>query len=405
MKKSNLLSLSLIILMTNMFIALLGVGLVIPVLPQYILEFNGSGKDIGYLVAAMGLTQFFVSPIGGKLSDKYGRKKILIIGLSLLTVSQLLFAVGIELWMLYLSRLIGGMGVGLIVPANMAYVADVTSKEDRGKGMGYLGAALSFGFVIGPGIGGFLAELGIRVPFYVSALVAGIAAIISLLFLPEPLTKEQQLKARKKTGESNSILYLFQKSLTSKYLILLILTLFMTIGIAKFESIFGLYVDRKYGYSPKDISILLTAGALFGVLLQALFIDKLIKYIGEIKLVEWCFALSAASMILVLLSGHFWYVLLMTICFIGFTSILRPALNTLVSKMAGEEQGFAAGMVNAYSSLGNIIGPAIAGIIFDIHFDIPYVFGAIILLSGLVICVIWSKRKKGNENVDRDLSG
>ncbi|MBU7591283.1 MFS transporter [Metabacillus halosaccharovorans] len=390
--------------MGNMFIALMGVGLVIPVLPQFILEFGGSGKDIGYLVAAMGLTQFFISPIGGELSDKYGRKIILVIGLCILTISQLIFSVGTELWVLYLSRLIGGIGVGLIVPANMAYVADVTTEDNRAKGMGYLSASLTLGFVIAPGVGGFLAEFGIRVPFYIATIIAAVAAVISLSFLPETLTKEKQTDDRGLMLERVGFLFVLRKSFKTKYLILLILTFIMTFGIAKFEAIFGLYVDRKYGYTTKEISIMLTIGAICGVILQALFIDRLLTLFGEVKVIISCFFLSSVTLILMLLSGQFSYMIIMNTIFIGLTSILRPALNTLVSKMAGNEQGYAAGMVNAYSSLGNIIGPALAGILFDIQFDIPFIFGAIVLLSGLVTCFVWNRREHERKEATKIIS-
>lgn len=389
----------LLILMANMFIALLGVGLVIPVLPKFILEFGATGADLGYLVAAMGLTQFLFSPLGGELSDKYGRKIITMIGLAVLMVSQLIFSLGTELWMLYLSRFIGGAGVGLLIPANMAYVADVTTVENRGKGMGLLGSAITLGFVIAPGIGGFLAEFGLRVPFFVATVVAGIALLVSLLFLPETLSKEQQIAARSSSLERTGMLHLFKKSFKVPYLILLLLVFTMTFGLANFESIFGLYVDRQYGYTPKDIAILLTVGSLAGVIIQALVVDGLLRRFGEVKVINTCFFLSAISMILILLLGDFWYILFMNICFIVFTSILRPAISTMLSKMAGNEQGFAAGMNNAYSSLGNIIGPSLAGVLFDIHYNIPYIFGGCILLCSLGMCVAWRRKVRGATNL------
>lgn len=154
-QKKTKVNVPLLILMVNMFIAMLGVGLVIPILPKFLLEFGASGKDMGYLVAAMGLTQFLFSPIGRGLSDKYGRKVITVIGLTVLMFSQLIFTFGTELWMLYVSRFIGGIGIGFLIPSNMAYVADVTSVDKRGRGMGLMGAAFTLGFVVSPGIGGY----------------------------------------------------------------------------------------------------------------------------------------------------------------------------------------------------------------------------------------------------------
>ncbi|ULT59013.1 MFS transporter [Neobacillus drentensis] len=388
----------LFILMVNIFIALLGVGLAIPVLPKFILEFGATGKDQGYLVAATGLTQFLFSPLGGKLSDKYGRKIITIAGLGIIMLSQFMFSIGSDLWLLYLSRLIGGIGIGILVPANMAYVADVTTIENRGKGMGLLGAAISLGFVIGPGIGGFLAEFGLRVPFYASAIAAGIAMIVSILFLPESLSKEQQQVYRNSTSEKDGMIHEIKRSFKVPYFVLLLLVFTMTFGLANFEAIYGLFVSEKYEYTPKDISIILTVGALVGVIIQAVLVDWLLRRYDEIKVINVCFLLSAVSMILVLFSGNFIYMLIMNIMFFLFTSILRPAINTMLSKMAGIEQGFAAGMNNAYSSLGNIIGPSLAGIFYDVSYNIPFIFGAFILIGSLFMCTAWNQRAKRNND-------
>nr|WP_255453001.1 MFS transporter [Aneurinibacillus sp. XH2] len=392
MSSSNKNTTALIILMINMFIAMLGIGLVIPILPKFMLEFGASGKALGFLVAAFGLTQFLFSPIAGEWSDKYGRKIMIVGGLTAFTLSQLIFAMGTEMWMLYVSRLLGGLSAAAMIPPMMAYVADITTEEKRGKGLGMLGAAMSLGFVIGPGIGGFLAEYGVRVPFYVSAAVAGVAMLISIIVLPETLSRDKQLEARSTKTKRENILKQFAMSFKAPYLVLLILVFALTFGLANFEAIFGLYVDIKYGFTPKDISILITIGALVGVIIQAIFIDRLITRYGERKLINMSFLISAVALLLMLLSGNFWYVLLITILFFTFTSILRPAINTLLSKMAGNEQGFVAGMNNAYMSLGNIIGPSLAGILFDKHTDIPYSFGAVILLLSLVLSVAWNRR-------------
>jgi len=389
----------LFILMVNIFIALLGVGLAIPVLPKFILEFGATGKDQGYLVAATGLTQFLFSPLGGKLSDKYGRKIITIAGLGIIMLSQLMFSIASDLWLLYLSRLIGGIGIGILVPANMAYVADVTTIENRGKGMGLLGAAISLGFVIGPGIGGFLAEYGLRVPFYASAIAAGIAMIVSVLFLPESLSKEQQQAYRNSTSEKDGMIYEIKRSFKVPYFVLLLLVFTMTFGLANFEAIYGLYVSEKYEYTPKDISMILTVGALVGVIIQAVMVDWLLRRFDEIKVINTCFFLSAVSMILVLFSGNFIYMLIMNILFFLLTSILRPAINTMLSKMAGNEQGFAAGMNNAYSSLGNIIGPSLAGIFYDVSYNIPFIFGAFILIGSIFMCTAWNQRARRNNDL------
>lgn len=385
---------ALVILMVNMFIAMLGIGLIIPVLPKYMLEFGASGATLGYLVAAFGLTQFLFSPIAGELSDKYGRKLMIVSGLGVFAVSQWIFGAADQMWMLYLSRLLGGIGASFMIPPMMAYVADITTEEKRGKGLGLLGAAMSLGFVIGPGIGGFLAEFGLRVPFYVAAAVAGFSTIASLLLLPETRSREDQHAVRNSEQKRENIFQQFAQSFKAPYLLLLVLVFTLTFGLSNFEAIFGLYVVQKYGYTPKDISILITFGALMGVIIQSVVIERVLRRFGEKKLINAGFFLSAVCLVLMLLSGNFWYVLVITLLFFAVTSILRPAINTLLSKMAGDEQGFVAGMNNAYMSLGNIVGPSLAGILFDVEINLPYTFGALILLLSLLLSVYWNRNMR-----------
>lgn len=349
---------------------------------------------MGYLVAVFAITQFLFSPIAGETSDKYGRKIPMVIGLIAFTFSQLIFAVGTELWMLYGSRLLGGFSAAFLVPPMMAYVADITSEEGRGKGMGLLGASMSLGFVIGPGIGGFLADFGIRAPFYSSAVIAGIATLISLTLLPETLSKEAQLAARSKGKKPESIGKQLKKSFKAPYFILLLLVFSLTFGLANFEAIFGLYVDKQFGFTPKDISIIITVGALIGVIIQSFVVDKMIIRFGEKKVMYWTFLASAASMLILLQANSFWSILAVTVIFFTATSLVRPALNTLLSKMAGSEQGFVAGMNNMYMSIGNMIGPALAGILFDINVDFPYITGAIILLLSTLVLTRWKQQPK-----------
>ncbi|MDR0266972.1 MFS transporter [Paenibacillus sp.] len=388
---------SLIVLMINMFIAMLGIGLVIPILPKLLEDFNAGGTAAGYLIAASGLTQFLFSPLAGEWSDKYGRKLMIVLGLLLFTLSQFLFAIANVMWMLYASRLLGGIGAAMMVPAMMAYVADSTTEDTRGKGLGMLGAAMSLGFVIGPGIGGFLADLGLRAPFYISALIAAIATVLSLFMLKETLTAERLQAARQSQDKRESIVKQLIASVKAPYFIYLILVFTLTFGLVNFEAIFSLYVDNKYAYTIKEISIMITVGSLVGVVIQGVLINKLLHRFGEKKLINVSFLVSAITMVLMLLSGNFWYNMLLILIFFTFTSIMRPAINTMLSKMAGaEEQGFVMGMNNAYMSLGNIFGPALAGILFDVHMNLPYSFGAVILVLSLLLSVSWGRRVTGS---------
>jgi len=385
------LNMPLMILIVNMFIAQVGVGIIIPILPKFMQDFGVGSATLGYLVSAMGLTQFLFSPLAGQWADQYGRKMIIVCGIAMLSVSQYIFGFANELWMLYVSRLVGGIGIAFTTPAITAYVVDITTDDNRGKGLGWIGAAMSFGIVIGPGIGGFLAEYGVRLPFYVASAASAFSMLVAFLLLPETLSKEKQLLAKNSLQKKENIFSQVVMSFKAPYLFLLVLIFILTFGLVNVEVIFGLYVDVKYGFTPKDIATLLTVGVLMGTFVQALLIDRLLRRFGERVVINTSMILSAASLVLMLLPGNFWYILLVTTLFLTFTSILRPAINTLLSKMAGEEQGFVAGMNNTYTSVGIIIGPSIAGILFDIHINLPYVFGIVLILGSLAIPILAMK--------------
>ncbi|WP_110111922.1 MFS transporter [Bacillus sp. CGMCC 1.16541] len=384
----------LILLMVNMFIVMTGIGLIIPIMPAYIEEFGASGQTLGLLVAAFGLTQFLFSPLAGELSDKYGRRLIIIGGIAGFSLSQIIFAFGTEMWHLYVSRLIGGASAAFIIPPMMAYVADITTEEKRGKGMGLLGAAMSLGFVIGPGIGGFLAEFGTRAPFYVSSAVAAFSTVMSILFIPETLSKEQQLSARQSNKKRESIGKQIVRSTKAPYAVLLYLVFAMSFGLANFEAIFGLYVDLKHNFTAKDIAIVITVTSLIGVFIQGIAVNAMINKFGEKVVVYVTLLGSSLGFILAILAGSYIGVFVTTVLFFIMTSLLRPAVNTLLSKMAGNEQGFVAGMNNAYMSLGNIAGPALAGVLFDVNVEFPYMLGALVLLLSFGLAYSWGRKRE-----------
>lgn len=382
----------LILLMINMFIAMLSIGLIIPVLPKFMSSLGASGEEGGYLVAVFGITQFFFSPLAGEWSDKYGRKKMIIIGLCIMTISAIMFAIGQSMSMLYASRLLGGVGAAFLIPPMMAYIADITTFENRGKGMGLLGAAMSLGFVIGPGVGGLLADVSIRTPFYVSAAVSALAMLISLVLLPETLSKEEQVVHRNKIVKRENIIKQFALSFRMPYFILLVMVFTLTFGLSHFETMFPFFVTSKFNYTERDIALVITIGALIGTIIQAVVISPLLHRFGEKAVIAASFLFSGLSLILMLFSGSFYYVLAVSLVFFTATALLRPAINTALSKMAGKEQGVAAGMNNAYMSIGNILGPALAGTLFEVHMNLPYIFGAAILLLSLTFALRWKGR-------------
>ena len=177
---------TLTLLLINLFIAFLGISLVIPVMPTLMNELNISGTTVGYLVAVFALTQLFISPVAGRWTDRFGRKIMIINGLLIYSVSEVLFGIGKSVDILFISRILGGISAAFIMPAVTAFIADITTVKTRPKAFGYMSASISTGFIIGPGLGGFIAEFGHRVPFFVAAVLGFLAAILSFTTLREP---------------------------------------------------------------------------------------------------------------------------------------------------------------------------------------------------------------------------
>ncbi|MBM7587401.1 DHA1 family multidrug resistance protein-like MFS transporter [Bacillus pakistanensis] len=384
----------LIILLSNIFIAFLGIGLIIPVMPSFMNIMHLSGKTMGYLVAVFAVAQLIMSPLAGRFVDRYGRKKIIIIGLFLFGVSELIFGLGKNVSVLYLSRILGGISAAFIMPGVTAYVADITSVKERSKAMGYLSAAISTGFIIGPGIGGFIAEYGVRMPFYVAAAIAFLACISSIFILKEPLTKEQLAEISANTKQTNFISD-FKRSLNPLYFIAFIIVFVLAFGLSAYETIFSLFSDHKFGFTPQNIAAIITISSIFGVVVQVFMFGKIVDILGEKKLIQLCLIAGAVLAVASTAITSFLAVLAVT-CFIFLAfDLLRPALTTFLSKAAGKEQGFVAGMNSTYTSLGNIVGPAMGGILFDINIHYPYLFAAIIMVIGLSITVMWKEKQLG----------
>jgi DHA1 family multidrug resistance protein-like MFS transporter len=351
-----------------------------------------SGSTMGYLIAAFAVAQLIMSPFAGRWVDRFGRKKIITLGLFLFGVSELIFGLGTHVSVLYLSRILGGISAAFIMPGVTAYVADITSVQERPKAMGYISAAISTGFIIGPGIGGFIAEYGIRLPFFFAAGIAFLACISSMFILKEPLTKEQLAENFVNNKQTNFIGDL-KKSLNPVYFIAFIIVFVLAFGLSAYETVFSLFSDHKFGFTPKDIAAIITISSIFGVVVQVFMFGKLVDILGEKKLIQLCLIVGAILAVASVMISSYLAVLAVT-CFIFLAfDLLRPALTTFLSKAGGKEQGFVAGMNSTYTSLGNIVGPAMAGILFDVNINYPYLFAAVILVIGLGFTFIWKENK------------
>lgn len=377
----------LAILLMNLFIAFLGIGLVIPVLPTIMNELGITGKVVGYMVAAFAVTQLIISPFAGRWVDRYGRKIMIIIGLCIFGFSEFLFGMGKTIEVLFISRMLGGVSAAFIMPAVTAFIADITTSATRAKALGYMSAAINTGFIIGPGLGGFLAEIGTRVPFYTAGVLGVVAAILSFLLLEEPA--RQKSDAEEMTGTQG-----LKRIFIPMYFVAFLLIFVSTFGLSAFESLFSLFVDHKFAFTPKDIAIVITGGAVVGAVAQVGLFDPLAKRLGEIKLIRYCLIISAVLVFAMTTVTSYAMILLTTfVVFVGF-DLMRPAITSYLSKVAGSEQGFVGGMNSMFTSIGNIFGPILGGILFDINLNFPYYFATVVLILGVVITLFWKRPKE-----------
>ena len=384
-------------LLLNLFIAFLGIGLVIPVTPTIMNELNISGSTVGYMVSAFAFAQLVLSPLAGRAVDKYGRKPMIIIGLFIFSMSELLFGLGQSVEVLFASRILGGVSAAFIMPAVTAFIADITTNATRPKALGYMSAAISTGFIIGPGIGGFLADIGTRVPFFFAAAFGLTAMILSVFTLREPERHyEQTTTPQQNTG--------FRKVFSPLYFIAFMVLLISSFGLASFESLFALFVDRKFGFTAKDIALAISLGAIVGVIVQVGLFERLTRWFGEIRLIRYSL-IGSTLLVLVMtyVTSYLSIILVTMVVFVGF-DLMRPAVTTYLSKIAGNEQGFVGGMNSMFTSIGNILGPIIGGILFDVDLNYPFYFATVMLAIGIALTFVWREQQPADLTAEEKTS-
>jgi DHA1 family multidrug resistance protein-like MFS transporter len=286
---------------------------------------------------------------------------------------------------------IGGVGAALLIPALFAYVADITTMEQRAKGNSYISAAMSLGIVIGPGIGGFLADFGLKMPLLVSALISLLATIFSILVLKESKEKGMQ---QAMPADTDPLVKKLVQSVRKPYFIPLVITLVMSFGLMAYESVLGLFIDNQYGATPQEIALMITATGIVSVIVQLFVVDRIVRFLGEGKVLNIFISVAAAGFLLSLFATSYTFFFVITLIIFLATSILRPVINTLISKLAGNEQGFAMGMNNAYMSIGNVLGPTLAGILYDVNISYPFILGLVILSFTVTLSMAWQNRER-----------
>ncbi|MBK7917507.1 MAG: MFS transporter [Candidatus Promineifilaceae bacterium] len=376
------------ILFFTLVVVMMGFGMIIPILPFYVEQFNTGGSTLGLLMATYALMQFIFAPVWGRLSDQHGRKPILMVGILGNAIASLLFGLSTQLWMLFAARALAGILSSATLPTAMAYIGDSTSEEDRGGGMGILGAAMGVGMVIGPGVGGWLAVKSLSLPFFLAAGLSMVALLLVWWLLPETLTLEEQAKARA-TAVEGSFKTQFRdmwQALSGPIAFLLVLAFLLSFGMTNFESVFGLYSLERFNYGPQQVGGILMFVGVISAVVQGGLTGVATRRWGEAAIIKASLLGSAIGFALMLLAFNMATVLLTVGFFVLSNSMLRPAVSSLTSRRATGGQGIAMGLNNSFMSLGRIAGPVLAGFLFDVNIHFPYVIGALVMMLGFVLC-------------------
>ena len=359
----------LIVIFTTVFIDLVGFGIVIPVLPFYAegTTFNATPRTVGLLFASYSIMQLIFSPILGGLSDRFGRRPVLLISIIGTGIGFLILGLANTLALLFIGRILDGITGGNISTAQ-AYIADITTKENRAKGMGLIGAAFGLGFIFGPAIGGILSRWGIHVPFFFAAALCFANAVLLYFTLPETVTPDHPARISATRGRGLSQLI---RSLKQPRLAFVLVIYFMfVVAFSIMTTSFSLYVMFRFGFDAQHTGYIFAYVGVISVIVQGGLIGRLVKRFGEMPLVVFgalCFSLSLFAVPYVgPAAGGLAGLLIGGGVFALGNSLATPALTSLASKSVGEsEQGTVLGVTQSVASLARAVGPSLAAVLIN----------------------------------------
>lgn len=376
----------MIILLIVQFLVMVGFGIVIPILPFLVEKMGGGALSLGLFMSAYSIMQFFFAPFWGRLSDRIGRRPVLLIGLSGYGLTFFLFGIATNLPLLIAIRAVSGMISSATLPTAMAYLADITEGVDRSKSMGMVGAAMGLGMIFGPALGGWLGNYSFSMPFFVAGGLALLVLPFAWGFLPETLKNPVNNSTRKAPRLSWSVIYNPMFPIFSFNFILSFTT-------AMFESTYALLAAAKVGFGPTEMGITFMILGIFGVIVQGGLIGKLVKRFGDANLVIAGSFFSAIGFISIISAPNTILLIIATIILMVGNSLMGPTSSSLVTKQSTQGQGASLGIFQSFGSLGRIFGPIIGGALYGISMGLPYILGA---LSLLVIVVVAGRKISGS---------
>jgi DHA1 family multidrug resistance protein-like MFS transporter len=386
---------NLVLLYFTLAVILLGFGVLIPLEAFLVDKFGASGQALGALVSLHAFCQLLFSPLWGSISDSVGRKPILMLGAIGNALSLVMFGLSSQLWMLFIARALGGIFAAATMPTALAFIGDSTSKENRGGGMGVIGAAMGTGMVLGPGIGGWLGADSLSLPFYVTGALSLLAAVLIFLILPESLPEER--RRQKLQVDIASRFTGMWKGLKGPLGVFFMLSWLVSFGLSNMEGIFGLFALERFGFGPSQVGgIMVVVGtSIAGV--QLVLTGPATRRFGEKNVIMGTLLFSTVSFLLILTAFNFTSLLITTGLFAFGNAMLRPSISSLVSKEAEIDQGLALGLNSAFMSLGRFTGPLLAGFLFDIRITLPYLAGSLIMFLGFLF--VRSKFKEPSQQI------
>ncbi len=393
----------LCVLLACLFVVMIGFGITLPVLPFYVerlaLEAGASQQAIvlhvTLLTGVYALMQLIFAPLWGRWSDRIGRRPLILVGVAGYVIAQIMFGLSTSLWLLYAARIVGGVLSSATLPVSAAYVVDMTTKEERSRGMAWLGTAASLGVVVGPALGGLLSRRdwhfnwsaghfkvdAFSTPFFAAALLGLLTLFAALRWLPESLPKTSEDKNKETRTDWRRLI----KSLSP----LLALTLAGQFALTIFEATFALFAQAKFKYGPAEVGYVFVVCGLVMTVFQAGAVELLAGKVSEMIQIGAGFALMGTGIALLAIAQTKFFVFAFVALLALGMALIAPNLAALIANRGGERQaGASLGIQNAANSLGQAVGPLLGGALFIWQINAPYFFSAVVLLA-LALGIAW----------------
>lgn len=370
----------------SIFLAGMGFSIIMPILPYYADAFDASAFQVGLLMTVYALCQLIFSPWWGALSDRVGRKPVVILGLLGYAVTFIWFAYATSLGTLFIARALGGILACAALPAAMASMADLSSEENRGRAMGLAGASIGMGMIFGPALGGLLSSISLGFPFLIAGLLALANAVAVIIFLEDPLPQERRSAAIKKQRTS------FLQGLRTPIALFLIVMFLASVAETTHQGVFALYSKGLLNIDSVRIGWAFTVAGLVSALAQMLLIGPLLARWREEQVIAAGLLLMATSFLLYTQASSFMQLnIFMAVYALGI-ALVRPSLNAAASRRTTLEQGQTMGTLQSFESLGRVIGPSVGGIMLDVTLPLPYYWAAGVAALALLPLYIARRR-------------